>query len=57
MEYLNDRGTYMDVPFEVIVADFRVHYPALLSKAGLSGDFQVEAVADENAPSEAARSE
>jgi transglutaminase-like putative cysteine protease len=57
MEYLHDRGVYVDVPFEVILDDFRVHYPALLSKAGLSGDFQAEAVADESMPSKAGTSE
>jgi transglutaminase-like putative cysteine protease len=57
MEYLRDRGVYADVPFEVILDDFRVHYPALLSKAGLSGDFQAEAVADENMPRKAGASE
>jgi transglutaminase-like putative cysteine protease len=57
MEYLCDRGVYMDVPFEVILADFRVHYPALLSKAGLSGDFQAEAVADESVAGKAGASE
>jgi transglutaminase-like putative cysteine protease len=57
MEYLNDRGIYMDVPFEDIVDDFRVHYPALLSKAGVPGDFQAEAVADENMPGKPTRSE
>jgi transglutaminase-like putative cysteine protease len=51
MEYLLDRGVYMDVPFDAILADFRVHYPALLSKHGLSGDFQAEAVADDSPPS------
>jgi transglutaminase-like putative cysteine protease len=44
MEYLYHRGTYMDVPFEDIVSDFREHYPALLARAGLTGDFQTEAV-------------
>src|SRR5205823_3897651 len=48
MEYLLDRGVYMDVPFDAILAAFRVHYPALLSKHGLTGDFQAEAIADEN---------
>jgi transglutaminase-like putative cysteine protease len=48
MEYLLDRGVYEDVPFEAILAAFRVHYPALLSKHGLSGDFQSEAVAEES---------
>ena len=53
MEYLLDRGTFVDVPFELIRDDFREHYPALLAKAGLSGDFQAEAVADEGPPSPA----
>jgi len=44
MEYLLDRGTYADVPFETILDDFRVHYPAWLAKHGLAGDFQTEAV-------------
>jgi transglutaminase-like putative cysteine protease len=51
MEYLYDWGTFADVPFELILDDFRRHYPALLSKSGLSGDFQAEAVADESVPS------
>ena len=45
MEYLKDRGTFADVPFEAIVTDFRVQYPALMSSKGLSGDFHAEAVA------------
>ena len=44
IEYVLDRGTFADVPFEKIVADFRTHYPALVAKAGLSGDFQAEAI-------------
>jgi transglutaminase-like putative cysteine protease len=44
MEYVHDRGTFADVPFDEIVAAFRTHYPALGAKAGLSGDFQTEAV-------------
>jgi len=47
MEYLLDRGVYADVPFEAILADFRVHYPSLIAKHGLSGDFQAEAIAEE----------
>ncbi|HEY2183790.1 MAG TPA: transglutaminase family protein [Xanthobacteraceae bacterium] len=47
MEYLLDRGTYADVPFETILDDFRVHYPAWFVKHGLSGDFQAEAVTGE----------
>jgi transglutaminase-like putative cysteine protease len=49
MEYLYHRGTYPDVPFENIVSDFREHYPALLSRPGLSGDFQSEAIPGEDA--------
>jgi transglutaminase-like putative cysteine protease len=45
MEYLLDRGTFADVPFETILADFRLHYPAWMARHGLAGDFQAEAVA------------
>ena len=45
MEYLRDRGVFSDVPFETILADFRVAYPSLLRTEGLSGDFRVEAIA------------
>ncbi|HUI98409.1 MAG TPA: transglutaminase family protein [Xanthobacteraceae bacterium] len=45
MEYLNDRGTFADVPFEVMQADFRAHYPSLMREAGIAGDFHAEAVA------------
>src|SRR5262245_48214221 len=39
MEYLHDRGTFADVPFDTIMAAFRVHYPALMTKGGIAGDF------------------
>jgi len=45
MEYLNDRGTFADVPFDTIQADFVTYYPSLMGSHGLSGDFQAEAVA------------
>jgi transglutaminase-like putative cysteine protease len=45
MEYLRDRGIFADVPFAEIVSDFRQHYPALMSNLGVSGDFQIEAIA------------
>lgn len=47
MEYLNDRGTYADVPFETLLHDFRTTYPALVAAgaAHAGGDFQQEAVA------------
>lgn len=44
MEYLKDRGTFADVPFDTIIADFSIHYPAMM-KGRLAGDFQKEAVA------------
>lgn len=43
MEYLNDRGSFADVPFEAIQADFRLRYPQLMNARGLEGDFQAEA--------------
>lgn len=44
MEYVADRGTFPDVPFETILADFRAHYAALFGEERLAGDFQSEAV-------------
>jgi transglutaminase-like putative cysteine protease len=44
MEYLRDRGTFPDVPFETIQADFRLSYPSLVSSRGLKGDFHAEAI-------------
>lgn len=45
MEYLRDRGSFADVPFETIKADFIKSYPGLMSGHGLAGDFRSEAVA------------
>jgi transglutaminase-like putative cysteine protease len=45
MEYVLDRGTFADVPFETISADFRANYAALFGEERLAGDFQNEAVA------------
>jgi transglutaminase-like putative cysteine protease len=53
MEYLHHRGTYADVPFDAILGDFRLHYPALLAKSGLTGDFQAEAVPGDEMPASA----
>jgi transglutaminase-like putative cysteine protease len=44
MEYLRDRGTFLDVPFETIQVDFRRTYPSLASERGLKGDFHAEAI-------------
>jgi transglutaminase-like putative cysteine protease len=46
MEYLRDRGTFADVPFETIVTEFRKAYPGLMRGDGLAGDFVSEAVAE-----------
>jgi transglutaminase-like putative cysteine protease len=45
MEYLNDRGAFADVPFDIIQADFLKTYPHLMSGHGLAGDFRAEAIA------------
>jgi transglutaminase-like putative cysteine protease len=45
MEYVRDRGSYADVPFDLLTADFSKHYPALMGGKRLAGDFSVEAVA------------
>ena len=50
MQYLTDRGTYADVPYDAIMAAFRAHYPALMARHGLAGDFQAEVVAGAAAP-------
>ena len=42
MEYLNDHGTFSDVPFDIIHAEFLRTYPALMSGKGLAGDFRSE---------------
>jgi hypothetical protein len=44
MEYLRDRGTFLDVPFETIQVDFQRTYPSLASERGLKGDFHAEAI-------------
>jgi transglutaminase-like putative cysteine protease len=56
MEYLRSRGTFTDVPFETIQADFRRAYPSLASERGLKGDFRAEAItADVGQKSDPAR--
>jgi transglutaminase-like putative cysteine protease len=45
MEYVLDRGPFADVPCQRIIADFSVHYAALLALRNSHGDFQQEAVA------------
>ena len=45
MEYLNDRGTFADVPFNTIKADFITAYPSLMGGETIDGNFRSEAVA------------
>jgi len=49
MEYVLDRGSFADVPFERITADFRVYYPHLMSGRGCEGDFASEVTAGDAA--------
>ena len=39
MEYVNDRGTYDDLPLDEIVQTFAVVYPGMGSAAEATGDF------------------
>src|SRR5215469_8910422 len=48
MEYLADRGTFADVPFETMQIDLRAYYPGLMRAAGIAGDFHAEAAAAED---------
>ena len=42
MEYLNDRGAFADVPFEIITADFRKFYPKLVAASPSAASFRDE---------------
>lgn len=44
MEYIKDHGSFADVPHELIVEKFRLHYPMYLEKEKqAAGDFETEA--------------
>jgi transglutaminase-like putative cysteine protease len=45
MEYVLDRGSFADVPFERITADFKVYYPQLMGAPQSDGDFASEVTA------------
>jgi transglutaminase-like putative cysteine protease len=49
MEYVLDRGSFADVPFERITADFKVYYPHLMSGRACEGDFASEVTAGDEA--------
>jgi transglutaminase-like putative cysteine protease len=48
MEYVLDRGRFADVPFELITADFKVHYPHLMGAPQSDGDFASEVAAGDD---------
>jgi len=50
MEYVFDRGSYADVPFDLICAEFSRHYPGLRRDRLAGGDFAAEAVAGSDQP-------
>jgi transglutaminase-like putative cysteine protease len=50
MEYLLDRGSFADVPFDRITADFNEHYPHLMSTRRFDGDFASEVTAGDETP-------
>jgi transglutaminase-like putative cysteine protease len=45
MEYLQDRGTYADVPFDTILADFKTFYPKLVAASPTAASFRDEVTA------------
>jgi len=46
MEYVNERGSRDDMPFDEISENFREHYPYMFDDGGLEGDFAAEAQAE-----------
>lgn len=45
MEYLQERGSYPDVPFATIVAEFKRLYPRLIASGTAAGDFKADVAA------------
>ena len=45
MEYLQDRGTFADVPVDTILAEFKRQYPRLMLSGQAKGDFHAEVIA------------
>ncbi len=46
MEYVNERGSYDDLPLQAIADTFRHTYPQLVSGVGLEGDFGQDGAAE-----------
>ena len=53
MEYVNQRGSFADVPYDILVADFKKFYPrwiALHAAGASDADFAAEAAAEKHLP-------
>jgi transglutaminase-like putative cysteine protease len=50
MEYVYDHGPFADLPYEMILAAFRKHYPIYFSKekTAVAGDFAAEALKEQS---------
>lgn len=49
MEYIHDHGPFADLPYDLIMAAFRKHYPLYFTQDGseLAGDFEAEALREQ----------
>lgn len=52
MEYVYDHGPFSDLPYDMIIAAFRKHYPIYFTKedAAARGDFEAEALKERRPP-------
>jgi transglutaminase-like putative cysteine protease len=42
MEYLQDRGSFSDIPVDAILVDLRRYHPKMVARGKIGGDFQAE---------------
>ena len=49
MEYVNERGSFDDLPLQAIAETFRRTYPQLASGVGIEGDFGQDGAAERQA--------
>ena len=42
MEYLQDRGSFADIPVDAILADLWRYYPRMMTRDKIVGNFQAE---------------
>jgi hypothetical protein len=52
MEYVYDHGPFSDLPYDMIMAAFRKHYPIYFTdeNAAVAGDFEAEALRERRPP-------